>query len=370
MASKRFAINIAEADIDDLHNRLKGTRFPDAAANAGWSYGADLAFMKELTGFWLHEFDWRAHEKELNNFDHFTADLRGVNVHFIHQRSSNLNAMPVLLVHGWPDSFYRFYKVIPMLTEKFHVVVPSLPGFGFSEKVAMNSGDTADLFATLMHDELGYDGFIVSSGDIGTPVVQALASKHPQLIRGAHLTDVGYPTGSEDFSTMTPAEQAFASKCRQWWYTEAAYNMLQSTKPQTLAYALTDSPVGLAAWMVEKFQAWSDGGIGKAFTMDEILANISLYYFTGTIATSLRTYAENARALYAGGLPKTPAKIGAPTAVASFPAEMVPVVEPWAMRNANLVRFTAMPRGGHFAALEVPDLFAGDLKESAAAFCA
>lgn len=363
---KKFTINIPQAKIDELHDRLAVTHFPEAPKDAGWDYGTDLAFMKELVSYWKNEFDWRKAEAALNKYDHFTADVNGTNLHFIHQKSSNPNAQPLLLIHGWPDSFYRFYKVIPLLTEQFHVIVPSLPGFGFSEKVAMNSSHTADLLAHLMQNELGYNQFMVSSGDIGTPIVQSLAAQHTDALSLAHLTDTGYPTGSEDFSTMTQKEQAFVGQCQQWWYTEAAYNMLQATKPQTLAFALTDSPSGLAAWIVEKFQAWSDGGIEKAFTKDELLTNIGLYYFTDTIATSMRTYAENTRALYATGMPKPPAKIEIPTAIASFPSEAVPVIEDWAQRNATVARFTSMEKGGHFAALEVPELFATELKAAAA----
>jgi len=364
--AKKFTINISQAQVDELAARLDAARFPAAPKDAGWSYGTDLVYMKKLVSYWRDSFDWRAVEKELNKFDHFLTDINGTEMHFIHHRSTNPEATPLLLIHGWPDSFYRFYKVIPLLTKKFHVVVPSRPGFGFSEKTAMNSEQTADILASLMCDELGYKQFAVSSGDIGTPVVQALATSHKDAVSFVHLTDTGYPMGSEDFSTMSPEEQAFAGKCQQWWYMEGAYNALQSTKPQTLAFGLSDSPVGLASWMVEKFNAWSDGGIEKAFTKKEILTNISIYYFTDTIATAIRTYAENTRALYAMGMPKPPAKIEVPTAVASFPADTVPVIEDWAKRNANVVRFTIMPRGGHFAALEEPELFANDVIESAA----
>ena len=362
--AKKFTINVPRAKIDELAMRLDTVHFPQASKDADWSYGTDLAYMKKLVSYWRDSFDWHTVEKKLNKFDQFTADVKGTEIHFIHHKSANPDATPLLLIHGWPDSFYRFYKVIPLLSEKFHVVVPSLPGFGFSEKVAMNNTVTADLLASLMHDELGYEAFAVSSGDIGTPIVQALASNHKDAVDFVHLTDTGYPMGAEDFSTMTPEEQAFAGNCQQWWYTEGAYNMLQSTKPQTLAFGLSDSPVGLASWMVEKFNTWSDGGIEKAFTKDEILTNISIYYFTDTITTAIRTYAENTRAMYATGMPKPPAKIEVPTAVASFPADTIPVVKDWANRNANIVRFTTMPKGGHFAALEQPELFANDIIES------
>ncbi len=361
--AKRFTINIEQRKLDELRDRLQATRLPTALGK-GWGYGTDLSYMKELLAYWQKDFDWRKAERELNAFDNFTADIDGTELHFVHAKSENPNATPLLLIHGWPDSFYRFYKVIPMLTKNFDVIVPSLPGFGFSEKVAMNSKLTADLLASLMHDELGYEKFAVSSGDIGTAIVRELATTHKDLVSVVHLTDMQYPLGNEDFATMTPAEQAFAGACQQWWYTEGAYTMEQSTKPQTLAYALADSPAGLAAWIVEKFNAWSDGGIEKAFTKDEILTNLSIYYFTDTIATACGTYAENTRALYATGAPKPPAKVEVPTAVTSYPAETVQVVEDWAKRNANVQRFTKMTKGGHFAALEEPELFATDLTAS------
>lgn len=359
-----FTISISKTAIKDLQDRIASTAFPESPKDADWSYGTDSDYMQRLVHYWQHTYDWKTAEKQINAFDNFTANVNGTTLHFIHQKSSKTDAPTLLLLHGWPDSFYRFYKVIPELAKKFNIVAPSLPGFGFSDKVALNSATTAELLATLMHDELGYTQFAVSGNDISTPIIQALATKHTDLVSMVHLMDTGYPTGSEDFSTMTPAEQAFAGQCQYWWYTEGAYNMLQSTKPQTLAFALTDSPVGLAAWIVEKLNSWSDGGIEKAFTMDEVLTNICIYYFTGTTTTSLRTYAENTRALYATGAPQPPAKIEVPTAIASFAGDNIPVIEEWAKRNANVVRFTTIPKGGHFAALEVPKLFVNDIVSS------
>jgi len=360
---KKFTISIPQEKLEALQVRLETTHFPESPEHTSWSYGTDLDYMKELTRYWKNEFNWRKAEKMLNQFNHFTTDVNGITIHFIHQKSKNPDATPLVLLHGWPDSFFRFYKVISELSNEFDVIVPSLPGFGFSEKVAMNSGETATIIAELMK-QLDYDEFTVGGGDISTPIIQTLATTYKKSINAVYLTDVGYPTGSEDFSTMTTDEQQFAGKCQQWWYQEAAYNMIQSTKPQTLAFALSDSPVGLAAWMVEKFQAWSDDGIEKAFTKDEILTNICIYYFTDTIASSLRTYAENTRAMYATGMPKPTPKIEVATVIASYPGEAVPVIEDWANRNAHVVRFKTMPKGGHFAPLEVPQLFAQDLGQS------
>lgn len=363
MSAKPYNIHIKQDVIDDLHQRLDNIRWPDSPKDIGGGYGADPALIKELAKYWRTHFDWRKAEAKLNEFDNFTAEVNGVELHFVHQKSSNPNATPLLLIHGWPDSFYRFHKVIPMLAENFDVIVPSLPGFGFSDHTAMASAPTADLLAALMTDVLGYEKFAVSSGDIGTEIVRALGNNHAEAVTGLHLTDAGFPTGTEDFSTMSPAEQAFAGKCQQWWYMEGAYNMLQSTKPQTLAYGLEDSPVGILAWIAEKFQAWTDndGDLEKVISKDELLTNIMLYWATGTIASSLRTYAENTRAVYAQGPPKPAARVKVPTSFAIFPGEMVPAVREWAARNFNVVTFNEQPKGGHFAAMEVPELFAKDV---------
>jgi microsomal epoxide hydrolase len=240
-----------------------------------------------------------------------------------------------------------------------------MPGFGFSERRAMPAAAVAGLWDKLMTDTLGYGQFVAAGGDLGTEVTLTLARQHPEHLRGIYLTDVGYPTGQEDFSKLSPAEQKFAGQSQQWWYSEGAYNMLQSTKPQTLAYGLNDSPVGLAAWMVEKFYAWSDnqGDLEKRFSKDELLTHVMLYWVTETIGSSMRMYLENTRAMYAhGGPPKPPERVAVPTGVASFPREMAPVPREWAERRTNLTHFTEMPRGGHFAALEEPQLYVDDLR--------
>ncbi len=372
---KPFKINIPQSILDDLQERLKRTRWTDEPQDSGWSMGASLAYMKELVDYWQRKYDWRKYEAKLNQFSHFKADVDGVEIHFIHERGKGPNPTPIILTHGWPDSFYRFHKIIPMLTDpekfgakaadSFDVVVPSMPGFGFSEHKAMTATAVADLWATLMTEVLGYDQFTAAGGDLGTDVTKMLAIKYPDVVTAIHLTDVGFPNGTEDFSTLSPAEQEFAGKSQQWWYTEGAYNMLQSTKPQTVGAGLNDSPVGLATWIIEKFYAWSDskGDIEKHFTKDELLTNIMIYWVTETISSSIRMYLENARAVYAtGGGPKPAERAEVPTGVAAFPGEMVVVPREWAERNVNLKHFAEMKQGGHFAALEEPELFVGDLR--------
>lgn len=369
-----FKIEISQEVLNDLQTRLAQTRWTDEPQDAGWSYGTNPAYLRELVNYWQNEYDWRKHEAELNKFPQFKTEIDGIGIHFIHVKGKGLNPKPIILTHGWPDSFYRFYKVIPMLTDpasyggdpnqSFDVIVPSVPGFGFSDHVALNDDRTADLWVKLMREVLGYPSFVAAGGDMGTGITKSLANQYPDVVMAIHLTDVGYPNGSEDWSTMSPAEQEFGQFIQQWWYTEGAYNMMHSTKPQTLGYGLNDSPVGLASWIIEKFNTWSDnkGNIENSFTKDELLTNIMIYWVTQTINTSIRTYLENARASYAGPEgPESAQRVEVPTGVASFPGE-APVPREWAERMVNVQRFTKMPKGGHFAAMEEPELWVNDLR--------
>jgi microsomal epoxide hydrolase len=375
MPIQSFQITIAQQTLDDLRERLARTRWTDEVEGAGWGYGTNFTYMKELADYWQHQYDWRKHEAALNQFAQFRTEVDGVGIHFIHERGKGPNPTPIILTHGWPDSFYRFHKVIPLLADparyggdpagSFDVIVPSMPGFGFSDRKALPASAVAGLWAKLMTEALDYPRFMAAGGDLGTEVTKSLAANYPEAVSAIHLTDAGFPTGMEDFSTMSQAEREFTGLCQQWWYTEGAYNALQSTKPQTLAFGLSDSPVGLAAWIVEKFHAWSDsqGDVERRFSKDELLTNIMIYWVTGTIGSSVRMYLENARAVYAQvGGPKPAARSDVPAAVASFPAEMVQPPREWAERTLNVKRFTKMARGGHFAALEVPELYAQDIQ--------
>lgn len=369
-----FKIEIQQSVLDDLKTRLRQTRWTDEPEDAGWNYGTNPKYLRELVDYWQNQYDWRKQETELNKFPQFKAEIDGIGIHFIHVKGKGSNPKPIILTHGWPDSFYRFYKVIPMLTDpasyggdpnqSFDVIVPSIPGFGFSDQVASNHDSTADLWAKLMTEVLDYKSFVAAGGDMGTGITKALANKYPDHVTAIHLTDVGYPNGSEDWSTMSQAEQEFGQFIQHWWYTEGAYNMIQSTKPQTLGYGLNDSPVGLASWILEKFNTWSDnkGNIENSFTKDELLTNVMIYWVTQTINTSIRTYLVNAQAAYSipEGL-QSSQRVQVPTAVASFPAE-APVPREWAERMVNVKRFTKMPKGGHFAALEEPELWVDDIR--------
>jgi microsomal epoxide hydrolase len=248
-----------------------------------------------------------------------------------------------------------------MLDASFDVVIPSIPGFGFSQQTALNVDRVADLFNKLMTKVLGYTKYFAAGGDMGTVVTKSMAVQYPENIKAIHLTDVGYPNGTEDWSTMTPEEQAFGQQIQQWFFTEGAFNMIQATKPQTLGYALNDSPVGLASWMIEKFYAWShhDGNIETCLTKDELITNIMIYWVSQSINSSIRVYAENARASYMGGL-KSSQRVEVPTGISLFPKE-AQFPRAWAERMVNVANFSVMKKGGHFAALETPDVYAEEL---------
>lgn len=354
---KPFKIDVQQTVLDDLQTRLRQTRWPDAPENIGWKYGTDPEFLKSLVAYWQNGYDWRKQEAALNKFPQFTVEIDGVSIHFLHIKSKNPNARPLLLIHGWPDCFYRFYKAIPLLTDDYDVIVPSIPGFGFSSHVSMTDDGSAKIFATLMKDVLGYNSFLVAGGDVGSGIAKSIANLYPENVPAIHLSDVGYPNGSEDWSTMSKAEQEFGQFIQQWWYREGAYSMLHATKPQTQAFGLNDSPAGLASWIVEKFNTWgSPGGtIEEHFTKDELLTNIMIYWVSQTINSSMRTYAEGAYQQLASGQ-----KVNTPTGVAVFPGD-APTPREWAERKTNVKRFTVMEKGGHFAALEAPELWVNEV---------
>ena len=364
-----FKIEVSEDLLTDLAARLKQTRWTDEPENAGWNYGTNPQYLRELTDYWQHSYDWRKQEALLNSFPQFKATIDGVDIHFIYVKGNRPDAKPLLLTHEWPDSFFRFYKVIPMLTAPaddapcFDVIIPSMPGYGFSSRVATTSENAAHLWAKLMTEVLGYDSFL-AAGDFA--VTTALAQNYPAQVKGIHLTDTGYPNGTEDWSTMSPAEQQFGQFIQGWWFMEGAFNMIQSTKPQTLGYALSDSPVGLASWILEKFYAWSDtkGNIENSFTKDELLTNIMIYWVSATINTAIRRYLEDARVMFGEHGPKPVPRTEVPTAVSIFPADSN-TPEEWAARRVNLKSFNKLPQGGRFAALEVPALYVQELQHFA-----
>ena len=374
MTVNRFHIDVDNALIDDLKYRLKHSRWPSEIEGFSWERGTDQSYLQLLVAYWHDHFDWRKQESELNRFSHFQCTIDGIDIHFIHEQGKGRNPLPIILTHGWPDSFFRYQKIIPLLTDparyggnpddSFDVIIPSLPGFGFSGRPTIegfNNSKVSDLWVKLMTEELGYKKFAAGGGDIGSGVTRYLAASHPELLVGIHVTDIGIIRNIltvQDDAVLSDEERQYKVDAQRWIAQEGGYMALQATKPQTLAYGLSDSPVGLAAWIIEKFRAWSDcnGELTKRFSNDELLTNIMIYWITNTISSSAGIYYENTHSLPALG------KIEVPTGVALFPADILLPPKQWAEQNLNISRWTTMPRGGHFTAMEEPELLADDIR--------
>ncbi len=359
-----FPINVPDDVLVDLRERLGRSRWPTAVEGAGWDRGTDIDYLRELVGYWRDGFDWRAQEAALNALPQVRVEVDGFGIHAVHQRSRHEDAGALLLLHGWPDSFLRYRKVLPLL-EDFHLVVPSLPGYGFSDRPTRpgySSERFADIMAGLM-TELGYDRFLVSGGDVGSGVAEGLGARHAERLAGIHLTDVPYwHLLTVDPSELSEPERAYLRAGRQWQMREGAYALMQSTKPMTAAYGLSDSPVGLAGWIVEKLRSWSDcgGQIDRRFSMDEVLTHVTLYWVTNTIGSSFGVYYERDVRAQGGG------RVEVPTGVTIFPHDLVPAPREFGERFFDIRHWNEMPRGGHFGALEEPELFADDLHRFAA----
>jgi microsomal epoxide hydrolase len=370
--ARPFRIEVPQNVLDDLRERLSRTRWTDEVEGAGWDYGTNLGYLRELIDYWRDEFEWRIEEAKLNELAHFKADIGGFGVHFIHERGKGPDPLPLLLLHGWPDSFYRFHRIIPMLTDpekyggdpadSFDVVAPSLPGFGFSNRPkerGWNTAQDAGIFEALMTEVLGYERYAAHGGDGGSPISQLLAGSYPGSVVGIHLTDIGWDKAMQlDPSTLSETERRYMRDLEASSLEEGGYVMIQGSRPQTLGYGLNDSPVGLAAWIVEKFRSWSDcdGDVERSFTKDELLTNISIYWVTQTINSSIRPYYEG---MHSWSDPNP--RVEAPVGMALFPKDNPPPRET-AERFLNLQRWTEMPRGGHFTAMEEPELLAEDIR--------
>ncbi len=373
MAVEGFRIQIAQEVLDDLKYRLDHVRWPDQLKDSAWERGTEMGYLQSLVSYWRDHFDWRAQEQELNRYSQFHCKVDGIDVHFVHERGKGPNPLPIILTHGWPDSFIRYKKIIPLLTDparyggdpadSFDVIVPSLPGFGFSsrpEHSGINNFRVSELWAKLMTKELGYRRFAAAGGDIGSGVTRYLALNHPELLVGIHLTDIGIIRNlmTSDEAGLAKEELDYKRSAQQWIAQEGAYMSIQSTKPQTLVYGLSDSPVGLASWIVEKFRAWSDcqGDLEQSFSKDELLTNIMIYWVTNTSGSSTRIYYENMNSLPPMG------QIEVPTGIALFPADILLPPKEWAERHLNITRWTLMPRGGHFTAMEDSEPLAEDIR--------
>ena len=374
-AIRPFEITVPDSVLDDLKLRLEQTRLPDQLDGVGWDYGTELDYLTDLITYWREEFDWRAQEQQLNQFDQFKTRIDDLDIHFIHQRSPEADAIPMIITHGWPGSIAEFTKIIGPLTDPvahggaaedaFHVVAPSMPGYGFSDKPrsrGFGPEQIAEVNAALMA-RLGYEKYGIQGGDWGSIVSSRHAFNHPEAAIGLHLNMlVGGPPPGGDPTEGVPPEELERSQARRSFYNtaESAYSQIQGTKPQTLGYALNDSPAGQAAWIVEKFRAWCDcnGDPESVFTRDEILTNITIYWVTQTATSSARLYYESGRAPTSRPM----GRIDVPTGAAIFPYELFITPRRWAEAAFNITHWTEMPRGGHFAAMEQPELFVEDLR--------
>jgi pimeloyl-ACP methyl ester carboxylesterase len=356
-----FVSRTDPAAVDELRRRIRVTRWPTGAAGADWAAGTDTAYLRELAAYWADAFDWEAKEVELNRLPRSFVEVGGQGIHVIHSVADRATPAPALLLaHGWPDSFWRYLKVLPLLAPEFDLVIPDMPGFGYSDAPVGASHDAravARLWAELM-TKLGYEKFFVAGGDIGSGVAQFLALDHPERVIAVHRMSAGLPVPGTDPATLTQSERDWLAQSFAWSGAEGAYNQLQRTKPDTAAFALTDSPVGLAAWIVEKLHSWSERGI-DGYTMDEVLTNVSIYWFTGSIGPSMRMY----RAMAQTPAEQLSRRVEVPSGFSIFPADINLPPREWAERTSNVVRFTHPEAGGHFAPFEVPELYAKELRD-------
>ena len=364
-----FRIEAAQAEIDDLRDRLARTRWPDELAGAGWDYGIPLSHVKELAIYWGGDYDWRRHEARLNEYPQFTTTIDGQKLHFLHVRARNANAVPLLLTHGWPGSFVEFMNVIGPLvdpggyggnpSDAFHVVVPSIPGFGFSGPTTEKGWDVkrvASAFVELMR-RLGYERFGAQGGDWGSSISRQIGLSDPEHVIGVHLNTLAAPPSGDpkDMESLSEKEKGYLEQASRFRQQGSGYFMIQSSRPQTLAYGLTDSPAGMLAWIGEKFHEWADQPIDR----DLMLTNVSVYWLTGTVNSSARLYYEFAHSGSSWGKVESST---VPTGVAVFPREIAPAIRRFAERSNNIVHWTEFDRGGHFAAMEQPELLVADVR--------
>lgn len=364
-AAQPFEVSVPDEVLSDLESRLAETRWPDQLEGAGWTYGTNLNYLQELVAYWQNDFDWSAQQTRINGFNNFMADVDGTAIHFVHELGRDEEAIPVLVLHGWPSSFVQMLDLIPLLTtpsdgQSFDVVVPSLVGYGFSEipkEPGMSVAKMAELFHTLMTETLGYERYAVRGSDLGAGVIQQLALRYPDEIIGVHLSGTN-PYVAQVPDKLTEAEQAFVANAQAWNQQEMAYAAQHSSYPQTLAYGLNDSPAGLASWIVEKFRTWSDndGDLERAFSKDELLTNLTIYWATQTINSSTRLYYETARD------PGQFGRVEVPTGMLMSDKDMFPTPRAWAERSYNVVRWTPISVGGHFLEWEEPELVAEDMR--------
>ena len=367
-AIKPFKACIPGSVLADLQRRLKGTKWPDQLPGTRWEYGADISKVRELANYWQEDYDWRGQEARINQYDQFTTEIDGQTIHFIHERSPRADAVPLILIHGWPGSILEFFALIEPLihpkdsgTPAFDVVIPSLPGFGFSGPTTTRGWGSERMAKalTVLMDRLGYSKYGIQGGDWGAAIALEMARLAPAHVIGLHLNLIAVPPPSPDAVKELTTEEH--RRYSSWWSEgRSTFFNLQSSEPQTVAYALTDSPVGWLAWLTEKFQDLTDndGDFLHAVDRDTFLTDVTLFWVTGTVGSSMRIYRES----YLADSDETPPRLRTPVAYAVFPKEVVAAPERWIDLNYNVVQRTEMPRGGHFAALEQPDLTVKDIR--------
>ncbi|HZP86541.1 MAG TPA: epoxide hydrolase [Burkholderiales bacterium] len=369
-----FQLSVPQSVLDDLRERLARTRWPDEPPLAPWSTGTSVEYLKGLVDYWRNGFDWRAQERMLNSFRQFTVPLAGIELHFIHEEGKGSNPMPLLLSHGWPGSILEFHKLLPMLTDParfgadpadaFTVVAPSLPGYTLSFKAGQKRfklEEIAEVFAALMTDVLGYRRFAAQGGDWGAFITSRLGYAFPERMIGIHLNLLAVRRDPKLLANPTPEERLFLEQLDYWLKEEIGYQWIQGTKPTTLSFGLTDSPAGLAAWLVEKFRTWTDcnGNPENALTRDEMLTDIMLYWVTGAIGSSFFPYYARMH----GPWP-IPDGLTVPTGYVEFPKEILRPPRSFAQKMyTNIQRWTTQKKGGHFAALEQPEVLAHEIRE-------
>jgi pimeloyl-ACP methyl ester carboxylesterase len=369
-----FVIDVDDEVLADLQARIRHTRWPDQLPAIGWDQGTDIDYLRPLLAYWADGYDWRAQERWLNGFGHFRAELDGVHIHFVHEKATDEPGIPLVLTNGWPSNFAELLPLVPYLTDpgghgiegpSFDVVIPSLPGYGFSERPARpchTYRSTAGLWHRLMRG-LGYDHYGAHGGDFGGGVATLMALDEPDPLIGIHLIDLDIaPYTGSGSRPLSEAEQTYVAHNQAWWQAEGGYKAIQSTKPQTVAYGLTDSPAGLAAWILEKWRSWADSGgdLDGRFSRDLLLTVLTIYWVTRSIASSMRDYYDNRWFSVELGPDDY---VAVPTGFSigkQFVPEGIPPRE-WAERLYDVRRWTVMPRGGHFMAAEEPELLAGDI---------
>ena len=375
MVPTPFTLNVPETALADLKARLALTRFPDSAPGEPWAFGTSVEYAKDLVAYWKNDFDWRAQEAALNAFPQFVSKTPDVDLHYLHVPGVGPNPYPLLLLHGWPGSVYEFLDIIPRLTDParfggdpkdaFTVVAPSLPGYGLSFKPGQKRFSLQEIAATtheLMVETLGYKKFAVQGGDWGAGTASMIGNTFPDSVCGIHINLLFVPRDRPD-GAQTPESKQYGEDLAHWLKEETGYQQIQGTKPQTLSFGLTDSPAGLAAWIVEKFRSWSDcdGVPENAISRDRMLGNISLYWFTGAIGSSFWPYYARMHDVW----PISPANpVTVPTGYAAFPKEIVRPPRAIAAKTySNIQRWTEMKKGGHFAAMEQPVALAGEIQD-------